>query len=95
MKKAFEWLESLDGWVKMLALGIDMRRYAYFDAHTPTSLYTLDGLPHLSRHEGVTITDEVFTRCLKFVIDTALAFAEDDFDAWSARQSANEGKIKR
>lgn len=96
MEKAFEWLESLDGWVKMLALGIDMRRYAYFDAHTPTSVYTLDGSAHLSRREGVAITDEVFTRCFKFVIDTALAFSEDDFDfdAWSARQSIHEGEVK-
>jgi len=94
MEKAFEWLESLDGWVKMLALGVDMRRYAYFDAHTPTSIYTLDGSAHLHRREGVTVTDEVFARCTKFVIDTALAFSEDDFDfdAWSARQAVGEAK---
>lgn len=96
MEKAFEWLESLDGWVKMLALGIDIRRYAYFDAHTPTSIYALDGSAHLSRGEGVTITDEVFARCMKFVIDTAFAFSEDDFDfdGWSARLSARDGKVK-
>lgn len=96
MERAFQWLESLDGWVKMLALGVDMRRYAYFDAHTPSSTYTLDGSAHLHRREGVTVTDEVYARCTKFVIDTALAFSEDDFDfdAWSARQSGGDAKEK-
>lgn len=96
-EKAFEWLESLDGWVKMLALGVDMRRYAYFDAHTPTSSYTLDGSAHLHLRDGVTITEEVFARCMKFVIDTSLEFFEDDFDfdAWSARQAAQEAKEKK
>lgn len=95
-EKAFEWLESLDGWVKMLALGIDMRKYAYFDAHTPSSTYSLNGSPHLQRRSGIVITGEVFARCMKFVVDTALAFSEDDFDfdAWSARQSVNETKVK-
>lgn len=92
MEKAFEWLDSLDGWVKMLALGVDMRRFAYFAAHTPTALYTLDGTAHLHRRDGIVITETVFTRCFKFIVDTALAFAEDDFDfdAWEARRAAGE-----
>ncbi|GAB3124774.1 hypothetical protein GCM10027056_18950 [Glaciibacter psychrotolerans] len=93
-EKAFEWLESLDGWVKMLALGIDMRRYAYFDAHTPSAVYTLDGAAHLHRREGVLVNEEVFAKCMKFVVDTSLAFAQDDFDfdAWAARQAVSQGE---
>lgn len=92
MEKAFEWLESLDGWVKMLALGVDMRRYAYFDAHTPSAIYTMDGNVNLYRRDGIAVTEIVFTRCFRFVVDTALSFAEDDFDfdAWSARHATEE-----
>lgn len=89
--KAFEWLESLDDWVRMLALGVEMRRYAFFSAHVPSSLYTLDGSAHLHRREGVQFDDGAFSRCFRFVVDTALAFAEDDFDfdAWSAKRGAH------
>ncbi len=90
MERVVEWLESLDGWVKMLALGVDMRRYAHFEAHTPVVHHMMDGGVHVVWREGSDVTDEVFARCFKFVVDTALAFAEDDFDfdAWAARQAA-------
>ncbi|MFI9485368.1 hypothetical protein ACIG47_03175 [Promicromonospora sp. NPDC052451] len=86
---AFKWLENLDEWVKMLALGVDMRRYAFFNAHAPIAVYTLDGSAHLHRRDGIDFEESIFSRCFKFVVDTALAFAEDDFDfdAWSGRKS--------
>ena len=41
---------------------------------------------------GLVITEDVFRRCYRFVIDTALTLgAEDyDFDAWAARQLLRE-----
>jgi hypothetical protein len=92
IEKAFEWLESIDGWVKLVALGVDMRRYAYFNAHTPRAMYMLVGPPRFSRREDdeAVTSEEAFGRCFQFVVDTALAFAQDDFDfdAWAARRAA-------
>lgn len=84
---ATEWLENLDQWVRMLAIGVDTRRYAYFDAHTPNGYRTTSGQYHLSWSSGTVHTDEAYRRCYRFVIDTALAFAADDFsfDAWAVR----------
>lgn len=89
VQKAYEWLESIDDWVKILALGVDMRRYAFFNAYAPHVMYAMNGKPFISRRDGIQLTDEIYSKCFKFVIDTALAFREDDFDfdAWSARQT--------
>jgi len=89
VQKAYEWLESIDEWVKILALGVDMRRYAFFNAHTPHVMYAMNGKSFISRRDGIQLNDEIYSKCFKFVIDTALAFREDDFDfdAWSARQA--------
>lgn len=91
IEKAFEWLESLDRWVKMVALGIDMRRYAFFEAYAPLATYTLGGEVYFHQRDGISPTENDFGRCFKFIVDTALAFARDDFDfdAWSARRAAH------
>lgn len=93
-EKIGEWLENLDKWVKYVALGIDMRRFAYFDVHAPKVMYAMGG-NHFTHHdETIKIDDEVFARCFKFVVDTGLALAQDDydFDHWSARQAAIEAQ---
>ena len=84
------WLQNLDKWVRYSALGIDLRQYAYFDAHAPTVPYYLDGGRGTNPPEGVVLTDEVFHRSYKFVVDTGLSLARDDydFDQWEARQAA-------
>lgn len=89
VEKLFEWMENVDDWVKNLSLGIDMRRYAYFDAHTPRISRMLSGAIHVHLAEGVDVTEESFQRCFKFVLDTALSFAADDFDfdLWAARRA--------
>lgn len=87
-----EWLESIDQLIKHLAVGVDMRRYAYFQAHTPVIIYTING--HIAHHRHDSYDDgDAFERCFKFVIDTALDFAADDFDfdPWTARLSRESG----
>lgn len=96
VEKMNEWLENLDKWVKYVALGIDMRRFAYFDVHAPKVMYAMGG-NHFTHHdEAITIDDEVFARSFKFVVDTGLALAQDDydFDHWSARQAAREAHTR-
>lgn len=68
------WLQNLDDRVKLLALGVDTRRYAYLDTHAPLREFRPD------LDEGpFEVTDEVFNRCHRFVVDTALRLAADDF----------------
>lgn len=89
-EKTFEWLESLDSWVRILAIGVDARRYAYFNSHTPNGFKVLSGDVRFQWRPEAELSDNVFLRCQAFVVDTALELAEDDFtfDAWSARQAA-------
>jgi hypothetical protein len=87
-----DWLEALDQRTKLLAFGVDLRRYAYFNAHTPVVHHLMSGGHVTNVREGVVITEDVFRRCYRFVIDTALTLgAEDyDFDAQAARRLQQE-----
>jgi hypothetical protein len=80
------WIRALDQRTKLLAFGVDLRRYAFFDAHAPMVLYLVNGGYSPVGRKGVVITEDIFRRCYRFVIDTALTLgAEDyDFDAWTA-----------
>jgi hypothetical protein len=89
----WRWLEEIDKWLKYVSLGVDMRKYAYFEAHTPTVTYGyMNAEPQSFVHEreGISVNEQIYERCFKFVTDTALAFAIDDFDfdAWTARHHA-------
>jgi hypothetical protein len=92
LTKLVDWLKALDQRTILLAFGVDLRRYAYFEAHTPVVGYVLSGEYRSSAREGVAITEDVFRRCYRFVIDTALMLgAEDyDFDAWAAQRRQRE-----
>lgn len=94
VEKIDEWLQNLDKWVKYVALGIDMRGFAYFDAHAPSVVYAIGGNHFSHPRQGVEVTADVFTRCFKFVVDTGIALARDDFDLdlWAARQAARSSE---
>jgi hypothetical protein len=93
-EKHGEWLENLDRWVRTLALGIDVRQYAYFDAHMPSMMRAIGGNVFFTHRDGLDVTEEVFARCLKFVVDTALSLGADDFDFdyWAVRQAVREAQ---
>jgi hypothetical protein len=98
MNYAEKWLEALDKRLKLLMLGVDVRRYLYLDAHAPAVWGRFDGQVRITEHHGAPPpADEVFTRCRQFVVDTALELAADDyeFDPWSAREmrSADEPRF--
>lgn len=90
LSKIDEWLQSLDEWVRYSALGVDLRQYAYFDAHAPVVHRRYSGGHSSHPREGVELTEEVFQRSHKFVVDTGLSLARDDydFDQWAARQAS-------
>lgn len=68
------WLQNLDDRVKLLALGVDMRRYAYLDTHAPHREFRPD-----VDESPFEVAEHVFHRCHRFVVDTALRLVADDF----------------
>jgi hypothetical protein len=88
-EKIVEWIENMDKWVKYISLGIDMRLFAFFDAHTPHIMYSINGTAHAdSIAKKVEPDNDIYQKCRSFVIDTALSFMRNDydFDAWSNRK---------
>ena len=65
------WLRNLDDRVRLLALGVDLNRYTFLDVHAPVREYSsdIDG-------ESTGFTQDVFDRCHRFVVDTALKLVE-------------------
>lgn len=75
-----KWIEAIDERQKLLALGVDLLRYVYFDAHAPGVTYVASGEALLHSTDTAPVGDEVFNRCYRFVIDTALRLGADDYD---------------
>lgn len=87
-----KWLEALDRQTTLLAVGVDLRRYAYLDAHAPHVQITMDMKRHVgSLPEGVVITEDIFHRCYRFVVDTAIALGAEDYD-FDASEAAREAR---
>ena len=93
-EKAFEWLENLDRWVRILVLGINVQEYTFFLAYTPGVMMTCGGQAHFRWRPGFDLSDDVFRRCRQFVVESAIRLGRRDFayDAWNARQSLAEGQ---
>ena len=76
-----ESLEAMQDAIKMLALGIDYRKYSKFKMLTPHVIAVESGHPVISRRfkddEKPSQDDARF--CLEFVIESALALAEFDY----------------
>lgn len=77
--RLYEWLENLDNRLKILSFGIDLARYAYFEAHTPVVTYTAVG-PRFYHRDGIELDDRSYQRCYRFVIDSAIRLYNEDFD---------------
>jgi hypothetical protein len=69
-------LDALDHAVALLSLGIDLRRYYVFRAHTPAVHHLLGGGTQIDHVRDVIIDDDTFRSCQQFVIDTALQVAQ-------------------
>ena len=82
-----EWIKAIDERVKLIALGVDLLRYAYFDVHTPGVTYVASGDVTMNPYDETLITTEAFTRCYRFVIDTSLRLGVEDYsvDAYAMR----------
>jgi len=66
--------------IRVIAVGLDYRRYARFDMLVPVVFRTADGERHVRSAPGLQVGDEEFQFCKLFVIESALHLAELDFD---------------
>jgi hypothetical protein len=90
------WLERMEKTLKLLAFGVDLRRFAYFQIHTPDISYTrTDGEGRIFLIDGKPkATEDSFRRCHRFVIDTCLQLARDDF-TWDPAEHATVQRLLR
>ena len=77
---AFTALESLQRAMRVLAMGLDYRRYARFDLLVPHIAWFADGHRDVRPVPGLQVGDDEYEFCRQFVIETALHLAEMDFD---------------
>lgn len=78
-----ESIDSIQTAIKMLALGVDYRRYSRFSLHVPFVTRTLDGKYHLQgrwNHDRLGPTKEDAQYCIDFVVETAIHLREFDYD---------------
>jgi hypothetical protein len=77
-----QWLRAIDERCKLLAFGIDVRRHAYFRAHTPSVRHYAGGRTGIvtGPETSMDVTDEAYERCHRFLLDTAVALGADDYD---------------
>lgn len=66
--------------MKVLAVGLDYRRYARFEMLLPQINRFIDGHQEVRPIPGLQVGEEEYQFCRQFVIETALHLAEMDFD---------------
>jgi len=79
--KIGEWVASLDSLTRLGAHGVDLQRYAYFDATAPVVQYYLGDLAPVmfERFKGP-LTEEHFRSGYLFVVDSGIRLAANDYD---------------
>lgn len=66
--------------MRVLAMGLDYRRYARFELLIPMIVRFADGRRQVHTTSGLEINDDEYKFCRQFVIESALHLAEMDFD---------------
>jgi hypothetical protein len=79
-------IEALDFNIALVALGVDMRRYARFRIVCPNVYFMMDGKRHVSDRQGLQRDSVDFEFCRDFVIATSIRLAEFDFDVTVTRR---------
>jgi hypothetical protein len=79
LEKVSEWVSSLDRLTRYGALGIDLQRYAYFDAVAPKARYVIGDVPAMPFVQFEQVTADHVSASLLFVIDTAIRMSANDY----------------
>jgi hypothetical protein len=66
--------------IRVLAVGLDYRRYARFEMLVPQIARSMDRRREVLPLPGLQAGDEEYQFCRQFVIEAALHLAEMDFD---------------
>jgi len=75
-----EAIRQMRGALRILAVGLDYRRYARFDTLRPRVDRFTDGHREVRPMPGLPLGDEEYQFCKLFVIEAAIHLAEMDFD---------------
>jgi hypothetical protein len=73
-------IREMRGALRILAVGLDYRRYARFDMLRPRVDRFIDGHWEVHPAPGILLGDEEYEFCKLFVIEAAIHLAEMDFD---------------
>lgn len=81
VRKLIESVESMQEALKVVALGVDYRRYSRFKMLAPGFMKTMDGTYHLHWRQGTSQPSTAEAQfCIDFVIEAALKIREFDYD---------------
>lgn len=76
-----ESIEAMQEALKIMALGIDYRRYSRFKLLTPAIRFAIDGTPHSFSRRDVPLLEASDVRfCIDFVVEAALKLSEFDYN---------------
>jgi len=73
-------LEGMQRAMRVIAMGLDYRRYVRFELLVPSIAWFMDGHRDVRPVPGQQVGDDDYQFCRQFVIETALHLAETDFD---------------
>lgn len=79
IEKVTESMESMQGAIRILAMGIDYPKYSRFILITPRVYQTMDNKYHLTDTSDYNASKEDVQFCIDFVIETALRLQEFDY----------------
>lgn len=75
-----ESISAMQKAMRVIAFGIDFRRYSRFQSFTPSLIRTLDGTYHVHDMGGEPRTKGMLQFCVDFVIESAIQLREFDYD---------------
>ncbi len=81
LDKVIESVKELQSAMKILALGLDYRRYARFQSLAPSVALTAGGTYYVSPPRIEELTADEYRFCFDFVIESALRLQEFDFES--------------
>lgn len=67
--------------LRVMAIGIDFRRYVRFKSFMPAVMQTLDGAFHVHDWPNEKRNAETIQFCIDFIIESAIRMSEFDYDA--------------
>ena len=73
-------LTSMQQAMRVVAMGLDYRRYARFEMLVPQIVWYMTGAREVRPIPGLVVGEDDYQWCRQFVIETALHLAEIDFD---------------